>query len=599
MPSSPDHPADGPEALEALLRQDGELVLDRLEAWQTADGDGVFLHYGDEDRSLGFAEVVEATARLARGFRDLGVRSGDRVALYLTHPLSTILSMLALWRLDAVYCPLNYNLTGKLLAHPLRQLEPRLLVTEEGRVAALDAAASELAGLPPCVLRQPHRDERDHDAAIAGARPAGASSVVAFEELLASSPAERAPQEPSSIAAILQTSGTTGPSKGVVLSHRWINQYTFVPRRLVDRDDVIHNDLPLYHGAGAMTNVVRAAWVGCEVALWDRFSASEFWQRIAKRGATNAILIDVMIARLMGAEERPDDRENTLHTVNMVPLPAEHHRIASRFALDLVGTAYGQTETGHGAFGLIDEFPGGQGTPASLWRGKPKERVLEFARTQGYPVLAGDRPVRRGLMGKPTRFLEAAILGPDDQPLPAERYGELAFRARLPSLLLDGYFRRPEATAEAMRGGWLHTGDAAVQDAQGLLYYVDRMGGFIRSKGENISAFEVEEMVNAHPAVAMSAAVGVPALEGLEEDVAVFVVPRAGETLTSDQLAAFLVDTVPRYLRPRHVRLVDDLPRTATNKVEKYRLRDQLLNELRAAGEIGSLEDGSTSRGRT
>ena len=126
-----------------------------------------------------------------------------------------------------------------------------------------------------------------------------------FDELLASSPVARSPQRPTGTAAILQTSGTTGPSKGVVLSHRWINQYTFVPRHLVDRDDVIHNDLPLYHGAGAITNVVRAAWVGCEVALWDRFSASDFWRRIAKRGATNAILIDVMIARLMGAEERP------------------------------------------------------------------------------------------------------------------------------------------------------------------------------------------------------------------------------------------------------------------------------------------------------
>ena len=122
-----------------------------------------------------------------------------------------------------------------------------------------------------------------------------------------------------------------------------------------------------------------------------------------------------------------------------------------------------------------------------------------------------------------------------------------------------------------MRGGWLHTGDAAVRDADGLYYYVDRMGGFIRSKGENISSFEVEELVNAHPAVAMSAAVGVPALEGLEEDVAVFVVARAGASLTHDQLASFCADTMPRYLRPKHLRIVDDLPRTATNKVEKYR----------------------------
>jgi crotonobetaine/carnitine-CoA ligase len=589
MPSSDDGSAN-PLALEAMLDRDGELVLDRLDGWASTGGSRWFLHYGDEGLDLSFAESVDCSARLAGGLAALGVGPGDRVAAFLTNPLVTVLTMLAVWRLDAVYCPINYNLTGRLLAHPLRELEARLLVTEEGRVAMLDGVAGELAGLPPCVIHRPRRDQHDHDRSAAGARPRAAPVVVDFDDLLASSPAPRSPQRPTSTAAILQTSGTTGASKGVVLSHRWINQYTFVPRHLVDRDDVIHNDLPLYHGAGAITNVVRAAWVGCEVALWDRFSASEFWPRIAKRGATNAILIDVMIARLMGAEERSDDRDNTLHTVNMTPLPADHHAIASRFGIDLCGTAYGQTETGHGAFALVDEFPGALGTPGQLWRGKSKAAILDFAAAHGYPVFGGDAPVRRGLMGKPTTFLEAAILGPDDQPLPDECYGQLAFRGRLPDLLLTGYFRRPEATAEVMRGGWLHTGDAAVRDVGGLYYFVDRMGGFIRSKGENISSFEVEELVNAHPAVAMSAAVGVPALEGLEEDVAVFVVPREGVSVSRDELAAFCVETMPRYLRPRHLRIVADLPRTATNKVEKYRLREELIGELRAAAAPASSE---------
>jgi crotonobetaine/carnitine-CoA ligase len=128
-------------------------------------------------------------------------------------------------------------------------------------------------------------------------------------------------------------------------------------------------------------------------------------------------------------------------------------------------------------------------------------------------VLWGDRPIRRGFMGRPTRFLEAAILGPDDEPLEPERYRQLAFRGRLPNLLCDGYFRKPEATADTMRGGWLHTGDAAMRDRDGCFYFVDRMGNFIRSKGENISSFEVEELMNAHPAVAGSAAFGVPARE--------------------------------------------------------------------------------------
>src|SRR5262245_28690985 len=240
---------------------------------------------------------------------------------------------------------------------------------------------------------------------------------------------------------------------------------------------------------------------------------------MTKRATTHNILLVVMLWRLMSDPELPDHRANTLLTVNMTPLPTEHHRIASRFGFDVCGTAYGQTETGHGAFALVDEHPESAGTPPELWRGKPKERILDFARAHGYPVLRGDQQIRRGLMGRPTVFLEAAILGHDDQLLPAEHRGELAFRGRLPHLLLDAYFGRERATAEVMRGGWLHTGDAAIRDKAGLYYYLDRMGSFIRSKGENISSFEVEELINAHPAVAMSAAVGVPALEGLEDDV--------------------------------------------------------------------------------
>ena len=568
-----------PVALEALLASDGELALDRLDAWATGSASRTFLHYGDEDRDLSFGEVLDTTARLAGGLATLGVAAGDRVAAFLTHPLATTLTMFAVWRLGAIYCPINYNLTGALLAHPLRELDARLLVSEEGRVATLDGIAGEPA-LPRCVLHRPRRDQHDFEPGASGARPRAAADVVDLDDLLVSSPAARAPQRPTDVAAILQTSGTTGPSKGVVLSHRWINQYTFVPRHLVDSGDVIHNDLPLYHAAGAIANVVRAVWAGCEVSLWDRFSASEFWARIAKRGATNAILIDVMISRLMGPTEQTDDRANTLHTVNLTPLPAEHHRIASRFGFDLCGTAYGQTDTGNGAFALVDEHPDSPGTPPELWRGKPKKEIVDFARAHGYPVLRGDRPIRRGLMGKPTVFLEAAILDPDDRQLPPETRGELAFRGRLPGLLLDAYFGRPEATASIMRSGWLHTGDAAVRDADGLYYYLDRMGSFIRSKGENISSFEVEELVNAHPAVAMSAAVGVPALEGLEEDVAVFAVPWPGVTLTAADLDTFCVASMPRYLRPRHLRVVDDLPRGATNKIEKYRLRDALLREL-------------------
>ena len=574
---------EDPVRLEAELARDGVLVLDRLDEWAVSRGDRTFLHYGEEDRSISFAEMDRLCSGIAGGLRQLGVGAGDRVALFLTNPLVSALSMFSLWRIGAVYCPINYSLTGRLLGHQLRDLKPRLVISEESLLPQLATVADVLAG-PDLVVHRPARGDHDFDPAVSGTTAEGCRTVCGFAELLeAGGEGSRAPQKPADLANILYTSGTTGPSKGVLQSHRWMNQFSYSPRCLIDCNDVVYNDLPLYHAAGAISNVMRAAWVGCEVAIWDRFSARDYWRRIARRGATTAILIDVMISRLVAAPERADDARNTLHCVNLTPLPEKHHELARRFGLDICATAYGQTETGLGALALIDQFPDGGGTPPDLYRGCPKEEMLEFARRSGYPIFRGDREIRKGLMGAPSIFVEAAILGDNDEVLPPERYGQLAFRGRLPDLFTSGYWGRPEASAELLANGWLHTGDAAVMDGDGLLYFADRMGSFIRCKGENISSYEVEELVGEHPDVRLCAVVGVPASEGDEEEVAVFAVMRRGADVSAEELELWLLRHLPRHMRPGHVRLLDDLPRTPTNKVEKYRLRDSLLVELGVA----------------
>ncbi len=571
---------EDPVRLEAELARDGVLVLDRLDEWAVSRGDRTFLYYGEEDRSISFAEMDRLCSGIAGGLRQLGVGAGHRVALFLTNPLVAALSMFSLWRVGAVYCPINYSLTGSLLGHQLRDLKPRLVISEESLLPQLATAADVLAG-PDLVVHRPARDDHDFDPAVSGITAEGCRTVCGFAELLeGGGDGSRAPQQPADLANILYTSGTTGPSKGVLQSHRWMNQFSYSPRCLIDCNDVVHNDLPLYHAAGAISNVARAAWVGCEVAIWDRFSARDYWRRIARRGATTAILIDVMISRLVAAPEKPDDARNTLHCVNLTPLPERHHELARRFGLDICATAYGQTETGLGALALIDQFPSGGGTPRDLYRGRPKEEIFEFARRSGYPIFRGDREVRKGLMGAPSIFVEAAILGDDDDVLPPESYGQLAFRPRLPDLFTSGYWGRPEATAALLANGWLHTGDAAIMDRDGLLYFADRMGSFIRCKGENISSHEIEELVAEHPDISLCAAVGVPAREGDEEEVAIFAVTRPGAEVSAEELGDWLHGRMPRHMRPGHVRLLDDLPRTPTNKVEKYRLRDSLLVEL-------------------
>jgi crotonobetaine/carnitine-CoA ligase len=158
--------------------------------------------------------------------------------------------------------------------------------------------------------------------------------------------------------------------------------------------------------------------------------------------------------------------------------------------------------------------------------------------------------------------------------------GELAVRPRVAGTLLTEYFGRPDATLRAFRNLWFHTGDAVRRDPDGHYYFVDRMGDRIRHRGETFSSFQVEDVLNAHPAVALSAAFGIPSAEGEEDDVAVFVVPRDGATIDVAELRAYAERELPRAMRPAIIRVVNDLPRTPTNKVEKYRLKAELLREL-------------------
>ena len=380
-------------------------------------------------------------------------------------------------------------------------------------------------------------------------------------------------------ANIFYTSGTTGPAKGVIQPYRWMAQYTRGLRRLITSDDVIYNDLPMYHVGGAIANVVRAAWAGCEAAVWDRFSPGAFWERIRSRRATAAILLDVMIPWLMKAPESPDDPCNTLNKVHMQPLPQHHAQVARRFGFDFVTAGFGQTESGAPLWGLIEETADAEGTPRDLYRGLSHAEVRDVAARDGIPVLAGGAATRKGFMGLPTPFVEAAVLNDHDEECPAEQPGQLAFRPRLPALLLTEYLGKPQATVAAFGNLWFHTGDAALRDADGYFYFLDRLGDRIRVRGENLSSFQVEDALNQHPDIRFCAVLPIPGKEGDEDDIVAYVVPDSA-ALNEEAVLAYAAATMPKYMRPAYVRIVDDIPRTPTSKVEKYRLRAQILTEL-------------------
>ncbi|MFH0786824.1 MAG: AMP-binding protein [Pseudomonadota bacterium] len=557
------------------------LLVRKLEEWAEVRPGKTFFYYGEEDRSLTYQAFNQLANNLAFHLRAMGVDKGDRVSLFLLNPLVTILVMFSLWKIGAVFCPINFLYKGRLLSYQIKDTNPKLLITEKGREAILNQIQSEIGAIP-IVIHQPKKGE--HDFKEENNQPALGQKFqgTILDDLLGG--AHSNPNVPLNYwdtANIIYTSGTTGPPKGVVQSFRWLQNYCYYGVKLLHPDDVVYCDLPLYHVAGAFSLVGRAAWRGCTVAVWDRFSASDFWNRIRASQASYCLMLDVMMPWLLQPPEKAEDRYNTLRRAHMQPLPEYHHLFAKRFGIDFVNVGYGATEIGYGCAAIIDETVDGEGTPEEFRRGFSKEEIMAVARQLDMPVIPGTIPIKKGFMGKPCRFHEVAIGGEHDEELGPGEYGQMILRSRLPYILLDEYFNRPEATAEVLRNLWFHTGDGAYQDEEGLFYFVDRMGGFIRVRGENISSYQIEDTLNAHPKIALTAAFPVPAEKGLEDDIVVYIVPTPGEELMENELRSWIEKEMPKYMWPRHIRFVEALPQTPTHKVEKYKLKKMFLDEER------------------
>lgn len=566
------------ESLTSLLAADGESITERLDHWATTTPNKVFFHYGEDDITLTYGEFGRATDAIAGNLAAQGVVKGDKVSVFSTNPLASALIMFAVWKAGAVYAPVNFSFKGRLLIYQIDDTAPRLLITDPGLLPAVNSVARDLQHVPTVVLYRPPEGRHDH---VAQPDPIDSRfPVLSWDSLTAAAERPDITVAFDDPANIVYTSGTTGPAKGVLQPYRWMASYTYNLRCPLSSEDVIYNDLPMYHVGGAIANVARAAWVGCEVAVWDRFSPTAFWSRIAARGATTAILLDVMVPWLMKAPESPNDRANTLNKVHMQPLPLHHHAVASRFGIDIVTAGFGQTESGAPLGIFIEEVPEGEGTPAAFYRGLSRSQILDRVRATGTPILSGKDVNRKGIMGTPIPFVEVMVLDEHDRPCKVGQPGQLAIRPKLPGLILTEYLGKPQATVSAWRNLWFHTGDAAVLQADGMFDFVDRLGDRIRVRGENLSSFQVEDLLNQHAKVQMTAVFSVPSSEGDEDSIAAFVVPMDGAVLTAEDLHEFSRSTMPKYMRPTYFRVVQEIPRTPTNKVEKYKLRASLLAEI-------------------
>ncbi|QIE56708.1 ATP-dependent acyl-CoA ligase [Pikeienuella piscinae] len=480
-----------------------------------------------------FGEIDAASRRLAGGLARLGVGRGDRVLLMLPTSPEFVEAWFAASRLGAIIVSVNTALVGDYLAHIFNDSGASVMVAHGAHVGAIAAVLPDCPGLRAIV---------EIEAAADAPIPANITRV-AFAEAAAGGPKTAdVPVEERDPGAILYTSGTTGRSKGVVMPHGQLraNPDVYIRALGLGEDDVLFTCLPLYHANALLLGVYGALILGAEVVLAPKFSASDWLRQVRKHRATATNLLGVMVEFLLKQPETAGDADNALRVATAAPVsPDLAPRFEARFGVKLI-ELYGSTEVNCPLY---------------------------------HPL---DAPRRPGSCGKVVedRF-ECRIVDPEtDHEAPPGEAGELVVRPRRPWTSMLGYHNRPDATAEAWRNLWFHTGDLMRRDEDGYHYFVDRSRDAIRRRGENISSFEVEEALASHPAVAEVAVVGIASpFESHEQEVKACVVLHAGVECAPEELAAHCVGSMPDFARPRFIEIMTGLPRTPTEKVRKAELR--------------------------
>jgi crotonobetaine/carnitine-CoA ligase len=490
-----------------------------------------------DDRVLTYAQVEAEANRWARGLAQHGVRKGDRVLLMIPSGIEHVLIWLGLCKLGALMVPVNEAYKGNMLRHQASDSAAAIAIVDQVHVPRWIEVAQ---GLPDLKVVALYPD-------LAGTidAPWQCISVAALRDT-DGSPMPRAVEYFDPM-AIFYTSGTTGPSKGVLYSYAQAHATAAPMARLCSPDDVFYMFLPMFHvGLSNMFGIVVIA--GATMAIRERFSASRFWPDVRRYRAGMSILLSTMPNFLLAQPATPRDRDHSLKKVIIIPLFGELAAFRRRFGCE-VTTFYNMTEVS-----------------------------IPLA-ADGFNLVDGTS------CGRPRPGVTARVVDEHDEPVAPGTVGELVLRADEPWEFNLGYWRNPEKTAEAWRNQWLHTGDAFRADADGNFYFVDRLKDAIRRRGENISSFEVEAEVEAHPAILESAAVAVPASAG-EDEVKVVVALKSGERLDPAELHGFLQGRLPAYMVPRYIEVrSEELPKTPTGKIRKAALREDGVGSAWDRGE--------------
>lgn len=503
-----------------------------LQRHAEATPDRVFAVFADGEE-WSYTRMRREALTLAAGLADQGVSRSDKVLIWLPNGKEALKAWFGTNHLGAVSVAINTAYKGPLLQHVVINSDAKIAICHGDLVDRL-LEIDELGKL---------RVVLTHADAAAKLTPAFAAKGIAIHplEALAGDPdsvtvPDLAPWDDQSIC---YTSGTTGPSKGVMSSYLHLTTMGLNCTDEVTPDDRFLINLPLFHVGGTLYTTGALAR-GASIAVMDRFETPNFFKVCTDLGATQCLLLGAMAGFLLRADRLQDEDRHKLRVVYVIPMSEDPRALSQRFGFE-TATLFNMSEI-------------------------------------SAPIRSEMNPTTVGAAGKLRAGYDARIVDENDCEQPPGTPGELILRADMPWAMSHGYYNMPEATARAWRNGWFHTGDMFKVDDAGNFFFVDRAKDAIRRRGENISSFEVEAEILAHPDIQECAVVGVQS-EISEEEVLAVIVLRIGATLDHAGLLHFLADRLPHFMVPRYLRVVEALPKTPTAKIEKHVLRREAVTD--------------------
>ena len=492
-----------------------------------------FVDYSGDKYTLGFLDAQSTS--LAHGLRASGARAGECVISILDNCVEQLLLLFACAKIGAVHVPLNTAYKGEYLRHQVADSRAVVLVAEKEYVERLTAIE---AGLP---------DARS--LLVKGEMPAGTAATMLDVRLLADVlvPTEEPTghvSRPGDLAMLVYTAGTTGPSKGCMISQNYLcNQARQLATCMhYNEDDVVWTPLPGFHMNQYSATVLSAMMLGAKCAIYPRFSVSRFWDELERVGATVTHILSSMVRFIAEAPDTPASLryKGRLRVAGGAPFPPELQQIwRERFAPRHVSAPVG--------YGL----------------------------TECAIVTSTDMNAERPATSSGTHNddFEVMIVDDNDAEVPAGTPGEILVRPKKPHVMFEGYWNRPVETMKVLKNLWFHSGDIGKFDKDGWFYFLDRKKDYLRRRGENISSMEVEGVLSLHPSVAEVAVHAV--LADLEDDVKATIVLAEGAAITEEELCRWSVENLPYFAVPRFIEFRAALPKNPVGRVLKYELRDQ------------------------